>query len=92
MADVRAGHGGAVPAHLRDAHYSGAKRIGHGKGYRYPHDDPRGVVTQRYAPEGLDERDYYQPTSHGGERSVAERLPRLRRIVRGTDTEEERQQ
>jgi putative ATPase len=92
MADVRAGHGGAVPAHLRDAHYSGAKRIGHGKGYRYPHDDPRGVVTQRYAPEGLDERDYYQPTSHGGERSVADRLPRLRRIVRGTDTEEERQQ
>ena len=91
-ADVRAGKIGPVPSHLRDAHYAGAQRIGHGKGYRYPHDDPRGVVTQRYAPEGLDERDYYQPTSHGGERSVAERLPRLRRIVRGTDTEEERQQ
>jgi putative ATPase len=85
LADVRAGHGGAVPAHLRDAHYSGAKRIGHGHGYRYPHDDPRGVVTQRYAPEGLDERDYYQPSSHGSERAVAERLPRLRRIVRGTE-------
>jgi putative ATPase len=92
LADVRAGNGGAVPAHLRDAHYAGAKRIGHGKGYQYPHDDPRGVVTQRYAPEGLDERDYYQPSNHGGERAVAERLPRLRRIVRGTDTEEERQQ
>jgi len=92
LADVRAGHGGAVPAHLRDAHYAGAQRIGHGKGYRYPHDDPRGVVTQRYAPEGLDERDYYQPSGHGSERAVAERLPRLRRIVRGTDTEEERQQ
>jgi putative ATPase len=92
LADVRAGHGGAVPSHLRDAHYSGAKRIGHGKGYMYPHDDPRGVVTQRYAPEGLDERDYYRPSNHGGERAVAERLPRLRRIVRGTDTEEERQQ
>jgi putative ATPase len=92
LADVRAGHGGAVPAHLRDAHYAGAQRIGHGKGYRYPHDDPRGVVTQRYAPEGLDERDYYQPSNHGSERAVADRLPRLRRIVRGTDTEEERQQ
>jgi putative ATPase len=92
LADVRAGHGGSVPAHLRDAHYSGAKHIGHGKGYRYPHDDPRGVVTQRYAPEGLDDRDYYRPSGHGHERAVAERLPRLRRIVRGTGTEEDRQQ
>jgi putative ATPase len=92
LADVRAGQGGAVPAHLRDAHYAGAKGIGHGKGYKYPHDDARGVVTQRYAPEGLDDRDYYRPSGHGGERAVAERLPRLRRIVRGTGTEEERQQ
>jgi putative ATPase len=92
LADVRAGHGGAVPAHLRDSHYAGAKGLGHGKGYKYPHDDPRGVVTQRYAPEGLDDRDYYQPSGHGGERAVAERLPRLRRIVRGTGSEEERQQ
>jgi putative ATPase len=92
LADVRAGHGGAVPAHLRDSHYAGAKGLGHGKGYKYPHDDPRGVVTQRYAPEGLDDRDYYRPSGHGGERAVAERLPRLRRIVRGTGSEEEQQQ
>ncbi|UWZ60034.1 replication-associated recombination protein A [Dactylosporangium aurantiacum] len=85
MADVRAGHGGAVPAHLRDSHYSGASKLGHGKGYKYPHDDPRGVVPQRYAPEGLDDREYYRPTGHGAERAVAERLPKLRRIVRGTD-------
>jgi putative ATPase len=91
LADVRAGHGGAVPGHLRDSHYPGAQRLGHGKGYQYPHDDPRGVVTQRYAPDGVDERDYYQPTGHGSERAVADRLPRLRRIVRGTDIGEERQ-
>jgi putative ATPase len=84
FADVRAGHGGEVPAHLRDAHYSGAKSLGHGSGYKYPHDDPRGVVTQRYIPEGLDDREYYRPGDHGAEKAVAERLPRLRRIVRGT--------
>jgi putative ATPase len=43
MADVRAGRGGGVPVHLRDAHYAGARGLGHGAGYRYPHDDPRGV-------------------------------------------------
>nr|WP_308429448.1 replication-associated recombination protein A [Dactylosporangium sucinum] len=84
MADVRSGHGGAVPAHLRDSHYKGAARVGHGQGYKYPHDDPRGVVTQQYAPEGLGDREYYRPTGHGAERAVAERLPKLRRIVRGT--------
>ncbi|GAA0741547.1 replication-associated recombination protein A [Dactylosporangium roseum] len=83
MDDVRAGRGGAVPAHLRDSHYKGASRLGHGQGYKYPHDDPRGVASQRYAPEGLDDREYYRPKGHGAERAVAERLPKLRRIVRG---------
>ncbi|WP_229072460.1 replication-associated recombination protein A [Actinoplanes sp. DH11] len=83
MADVRAGRGGAVPAHLRDAHYSGSKGLGHGRGYRYPHDDPRGVVRQQYAPDDLVDTDYYRPTDHGAERAVGERVPRLRRIVRG---------
>lgn len=83
MADVRAGRGGAVPAHLRDSHYSGSRGLGHGKGYRYPHDDARGVVTQQYVPDDLVGADYYQPTDHGAERAVGERLPRLRRIVRG---------
>jgi putative ATPase len=83
LADVRAGHGGAVPAHLRDAHYAGARRIGHGGGYLYPHDDPRGVVPQQYAPDGLTDREYYRPGDHGAERAVRERLPKLRRIVRG---------
>ena len=88
LSDVRSGVGGSVPAHLRDAHYPGARRLGHGRGYRYPHDDPRGVVTQQYPPDDLVGRDYYQPGAHGAERAVADRLPRLRRVVRGlADTE-----
>jgi putative ATPase len=83
MADVRAGRGGAVPAHLRDAHYPGARGLGHGRGYKYPHDDQRGVVTQQYIPDDLTEAEYYRPTDHGAERAVSERVPRLRRIVRG---------
>ncbi|MDG4750748.1 MULTISPECIES: replication-associated recombination protein A [Micromonospora] len=83
VADVRAGRGGAVPRGLRDAHYSGARGLGHGAGYRYPHDDHRGVVTQQYAPDDLVGTDYYQPSGHGAERAVATRLPLLRRIVRG---------
>lgn len=83
IADVRAGRGGPVPRGLRDAHYSGARGLGHGSGYRYPHDDQRGVVTQQYVPDDLIGSDYYRPSGHGAERSVATRLPLLRRIVRG---------
>jgi putative ATPase len=82
VADVRAGLGGPVPAHLRDAHYSGAKKLGHGKGYRYAHDDPRGVVEQQYAPDDIHGRDYYTPTDRGGERGLGERLARLRTVLR----------
>src|SRR5262245_41275919 len=81
--DVRSGAAGPVPKSLRDAHYPGARGLGHGTGYRYPHDDPRGVLTQQYAPDDIVGRDYYRPVGHGAERDVAERLPRLRRIVRG---------
>ncbi|SDT79595.1 replication-associated recombination protein A [Actinoplanes derwentensis] len=83
MADVRAGRGGPVPSHLRDGHYPGSRGLGHGIGYRYPHDDSRGVVRQQYVPDDLVGTDYYRPTDHGAERAVAERVPRLRRIVRG---------
>jgi putative ATPase len=83
MADVRAGLAGPVPRHLRDAHYQGSRGLGHGVGYAYPHDDARGVVAQQYPPDSVVGRDYYRPTSHGAERAVAERLARLRRIVRG---------
>src|SRR5437764_134634 len=88
MQDVRAGKAGPVPRHLRDAHYPGAKRLGHGVEYRYPHDDPRGVVPQQYPPDDVVGRDYYQPTTHGAERAVADRLPKLRRLVRGAEEED----
>ncbi|HEX6074988.1 MAG TPA: replication-associated recombination protein A [Micromonosporaceae bacterium] len=84
VADVRAGHSGSVPPHLRDSHYRGAGALGHGEDYRYPHDDPRGVVEQQYLPDGMATTDYYHPSRHGKEAGMAERLPRLRRIVRPT--------
>ena len=62
-ADVKAGLIGGVPSHLRDAHYPGAKRLGHGKGYVYPHDLPEGIVTQQYAPDVINGRAYYEPSS-----------------------------
>src|SRR5690606_3140918 len=71
LADVRAGRGGPVPRHLRDAHYPGARGLGHGAGYRYPHDDPRGVVPQAYAPDDVADREYYRPTGHGAERALS---------------------
>ncbi|WP_018503012.1 replication-associated recombination protein A [Parafrankia discariae] len=82
-ADIRAGRVGPVPPHLRDAHYPGAARLGHGERYRYPHDHPDGVVRQQYAPDVLAGSDYYHPTGHGFERRAGERLLRLRGVLRG---------
>ncbi|HNP57740.1 replication-associated recombination protein A [Gordonia sp. UBA7599] len=82
MADVSAGRIGSVPPHLRDGHYSGAKDLGSAVGYRYPHDDPDGVLAQQYAPDELVGVDYYAPTGRGAERELAVRLPRLRAIIR----------
>ncbi|MDQ1584182.1 MAG: putative ATPase [Microbacteriaceae bacterium] len=83
IADVRAGKIGRVPKHLRDAHYPGAKRLGHGKGYIYSHDSELGVVEQQYLPNELKNTVYYEPTEHGNERDVSARLAKLRRIIRG---------
>ncbi len=82
MSDIRAGKAGMVPAALRDGHYSGAARLGHAKGYRYPHDDPDGVVAQQYPPDDLVGTDYYRPTNHGRERDMQSRLDKLRAIIR----------
>lgn len=73
MDDVRS-HGGEVPVHLRDAHYGGAAKLGHGVGYEYPHDDPRGWVDQQYRPDEVRHTVYYQPTAHGFENEVARRM------------------
>jgi putative ATPase len=83
LGDVRAGLVGAVPPQLRDAHYGGARKLGHGTGYAYAHDDPRGVVEQQYAPDAVADKVYYEPGTRGAERDYAERYARLRKIVRG---------
>jgi putative ATPase len=80
-ADVRNGLIGAVPAHLRDAHYPGAGKVGHGEGYLYPHDFDGGIVAQRYAPDPVADRVYYEPSGHGQEARVAERSARIRAIL-----------
>jgi putative ATPase len=72
-----------VPAHLRDAHYAGAKKIAHGKGYTYSHDAPFGIAEQQYAPDVVADARYYRPTEHGAEAAVRERWERVRRLVRG---------
>jgi putative ATPase len=84
-ADIAAGKIGGVPPHLRDAHYAGAKKIDHGKGYRYAHDYPGHVVRQQYAPDVVVGRDYYVPTDRGAEAPMVERLSRLRAVLRESE-------
>ncbi|MBT2485994.1 MULTISPECIES: replication-associated recombination protein A [unclassified Microbacterium] len=81
IADIRKGGFGRVPLHLRDAHYPGAKRLGHGRGYVYSHDSEYGVVPQQYLPDELDGRRYYEPKALGSERDISARLERIRRIL-----------
>jgi len=83
IADVQAGRIGRVPKHLRDAHYPGAKKLGHGKGYLYAHDAAYAVAAQEYLPDELVGTEYYRPTPYGYEREVAARLERIRAILRG---------
>ena len=78
MQDVSSAGEGRVPPHLRDAHYSGASSIGHGEGYEYPHNDPRGWVEQKYRPEEVEPNIYYEPSLHGFEQQVLERMAELR--------------
>ncbi len=83
IADVRAGRGGSVPAHLRDAHYRGARRLEHGMSYEYSQDAVGGVARQQYPPDDLVGRDYFAPGDHGAERELSERVARLRARIRG---------
>ena len=85
IADVRAGRAGTVPPHLRDAHYAGAERIGHGKGYAYAHDAEHGVAAQQYLPDSVADATYYEPTDHGFERTLGERRAQIRRLLGRTD-------
>lgn len=81
LRDIRDGNFEPVPKHLRDAHYPGAKRLGHGKGYVYPHEVPGGVAQQSYR-DG-DSPTYYRPSAYGREKELSERLERIRAILRG---------
>ena len=85
--DVQAGLAGQVPAHLRDSSYRGAVRLGHGRGYQYPHDFAEGVVAQAYAPESVAGRRYYEPSRHGAEARYADRSERIREILQKPPSE-----
>lgn len=86
--DVNRGVGGAVPLHLRDSSYRGASTLGHGKGYKYPHDYEDGFIDQAYLPEGMTPRTYYRPKDIGYESEIAERLNARRASQRVTSHDE----
>ena len=88
-AAVREGVGGRVPAHLRDAHYRGAEGLGHGQGYRYPHDVAEGWVDQEHLPDEVADLVFYEPSTHGAEAEVGRVLASRR--ARRTATPEEPQ-
>jgi putative ATPase len=75
-------HGAAEPPpYLQDAHYPGAKQLGRGEGYRYPHDEPGAVTDQSLAPESVRGERFYEPTDRGFEAELTERLERLRQLL-----------
>ena len=78
MKDVKEKPAKPVPIHLRDSSYKGAKQLGHGKGYKYPHDCPGHWVEQQYMPEGIKTEPYYEPSDSGREKTIKERLDNLR--------------
>jgi putative ATPase len=78
LGDVRRERSGQVPVHLRDAHYKGAKEMGHGKDYKYSHDYPMGRAIQQYLPDGFENRKYYLPVDSGHEAKIRQRLDQLK--------------
>jgi putative ATPase len=72
--DIRSGPSTEVPIHLRDAHYQGAQKLGHGAGYDYPHDHPEGWVAQQHLPDELLAKVYYEPSPHGFEQEIRTRM------------------
>lgn len=81
IADVEAGKAGPIPADLKDAHYSGAKALGHGVGYKLPHNYPGGWVKQTYMPQNLAHTHYYEPKTTGKyEQALAQQLAKLRKL------------
>ncbi|MCK5000490.1 MAG: replication-associated recombination protein A, partial [Anaerohalosphaera sp.] len=81
LADVRAGRTIPVPKHLRDGHYSGAKKLGHGEGYKYPHNSESGYVKQDYLGDGINKK-YYEPKEVGREKNVKQYLQKLEEYLK----------
>jgi len=77
LEDVKNINAGSVPVHLRDAHYKGAHKLGHGKGYKYPHHFEGNYVQQQYLPDGLKGVKYYHPYQNGYEKEIEERMKKL---------------
>jgi putative ATPase len=75
-------HGAAEPPpYLQDAHYPGARKLGRGEGYRYPHDEPSAVTDQPLSPEPVRDERFYEPTDRGFEAELRERLERVRELL-----------
>jgi putative ATPase len=83
MREVREHGAQTPPDYLRDAHYPGARKLGRGTGYRYPHDEPGGVAGQPLMPPGLEDRRFYEPVDRGFEAELGRRLAELRRRLGG---------
>ena len=81
LEDVERRPAASIPKHLRDASYRGAAQLGHGEGYRYPHDAPAHFVVQEYMPPGVKSGPYYEPIDIGQEKKLKERMATLQRIA-----------
>ncbi|PGK51330.1 recombinase RarA [Priestia megaterium] len=78
--DVQNGKSGEIPMHLRDAHYRGAAKLGHGVDYLYPHDYPNSWVKQQYLPDSLKNVSYYHPKDAGEEKRLGQIYERLQQL------------
>lgn len=83
--DIKNVKTGNVPTHLKDSHYSGASKLGHGKDYLYPHSYVGGFVKQQYLPDNLINAEYYSPTENGYEKTIKEKLNKIRLIDKEYD-------
>ena len=86
MQEVQATGDLPIPAHLQDAHYKGAAKLGHGTGYKYAHDYPNDYVEQQYLPYELSGREFYQPSGNGYEVKIREHMARIKKEAAGASS------
>jgi putative ATPase len=91
VGDVKSGQTIPVPPHLRDSHYPGAKKLGHGIGYKYPHDYPKSFVAQDYLGVKMGKK-YYQPTENGREKNIKHYLQTLEMMLKDTSDDDKQNQ